>query len=253
MSDDPMEDAEILIQQGKLQEAQNLLKTLLATDPHNLHAWAGYLKTCVTDQERIDTLRLCLKYNPENDQVKETLSKLRSLTEQDSFLPSRHDEIMPNKITKKPGSRNFPTTLYSVLYLIGTAGFVAECIYAANLSSSVSKGGGGFGALAVIFILLIVLGPQWILVCMVVPLSIIRRRKQKPATNWILGIGVLTGITFMVIDVVLAISTNNYPFISKNYFDPGPILFDFGLGFISGLGLGTFLLLALDVIKSLIE
>ena len=78
MSLDSLEQAIELIRQKRMGEAQKLLEALLTAEPHNLPAWFWYVETISTDAKRFKTLELCLKYNPDNEQVKQALESFRS-------------------------------------------------------------------------------------------------------------------------------------------------------------------------------
>lgn len=80
MHTDPLENAIVLIKQGKVADAQNLLRDLLSRDPHNLPAWSWYVKTYAQDEQRIKALTLCLKYNPDNNEAKQALEKLKRIS-----------------------------------------------------------------------------------------------------------------------------------------------------------------------------
>src|SRR6187551_638703 len=62
-----------LIKQGNMPEAQRILEEILTAEPQNLTAWSWYVKTYPPGEKRIKALRLCLQYNPENEQVKEVV------------------------------------------------------------------------------------------------------------------------------------------------------------------------------------
>lgn len=76
----PLEHAIALIKQGKHAEAQKSLKSLIAEDQHNLKAWFWLVETCTTNKQRINILEMCLDFNPDNQQVKHALEKLRALS-----------------------------------------------------------------------------------------------------------------------------------------------------------------------------
>jgi hypothetical protein len=90
MPTDPLEDAIMFIKQGKLAEAQNLLRDLLSTDPHNLPAWSWYVETYSQDEQRIKALTLCLKYNPENNEAKQALEKLKLNSRESKAISFRY-------------------------------------------------------------------------------------------------------------------------------------------------------------------
>jgi hypothetical protein len=83
----PLERAIALIKQGKRVEAQEILKPLIAADHHNLPAWFWFTETCSTNKQRLNVLEICLEYNPDNEQVKQALDKIRTLPMQLSSQP----------------------------------------------------------------------------------------------------------------------------------------------------------------------
>lgn len=76
-----------LIENGDNMQAQKILVDLLVTDPHNLPAWYWYVKTYESIEERITAVKLCLKYNPENVQVQETLERLEEIIDESEVRP----------------------------------------------------------------------------------------------------------------------------------------------------------------------
>jgi hypothetical protein len=73
-----LEDAIKFIEQGKQIKAQKVLKPLIAANHHDLAAWFWFVETCSTKEQRISVLEICLEYNPDNEQVKQALDRLRS-------------------------------------------------------------------------------------------------------------------------------------------------------------------------------
>ena len=87
-----LEHAIALIKQGKRVEAQKSLKTLIAEDQHNIGAWFWLVETCTTHNQRIKILEMCLEFNQDNQQVKQSLEKFRILAaKQLPESPSKHE------------------------------------------------------------------------------------------------------------------------------------------------------------------
>ena len=80
MSIPSLDRAIALLEQGKRIEAQKILKQLITADQHNLEAWFWLVETCPTNKQRLTVLEMCLEYNPDNEQVKQALEKLRTLS-----------------------------------------------------------------------------------------------------------------------------------------------------------------------------
>jgi hypothetical protein len=82
-----LEDTIGLIERGKLIKAQEILKRLIAANHQDLPAWFWFLETCSTNKQRINVLEICQEYNPNSEQVKQALDRLRSAPSQN--LPVR--------------------------------------------------------------------------------------------------------------------------------------------------------------------
>lgn len=62
-----------LIKNGNTAEARQILQSILKSDLHNLKGWYWYVETFDTPEQRVQALRLCLKYNPDNQKVKNAI------------------------------------------------------------------------------------------------------------------------------------------------------------------------------------
>jgi hypothetical protein len=78
VSRNSLEQAIGLIEMGKPIEAQKVLKPLIVADHHDLSAWFWFIETCSTNKQRLNVLEICLECNPDNEQVKQALDRLRS-------------------------------------------------------------------------------------------------------------------------------------------------------------------------------
>lgn len=65
-----------LIREGRKQEAQKILESLLEGNPANIQAWFWYVETYPTLEKRIQVLEMCLKMNPGNAQALQALQTL---------------------------------------------------------------------------------------------------------------------------------------------------------------------------------
>jgi hypothetical protein len=124
LSKTSLERAIELIKQGRLIEAQKLLKSLIAADHHNLSAWFWFVETCSTNKQRINVLEICLEYNPESEQVKHALNRLRSLPvqkihEEKKISSGKNLDLillmLPNLFNK-----SFEKTLYGLILFLTT-------------------------------------------------------------------------------------------------------------------------------------
>lgn len=68
-----VEECIALIKNGKKTEARQILQGILQSDLHNLKGWYWYVETFDTPEQKVKALRLCLKYNPDNQKVKEAI------------------------------------------------------------------------------------------------------------------------------------------------------------------------------------
>jgi hypothetical protein len=91
-----------LIKDGRQAEAQALLKAILESDLHNIHAWVWYVETLPTLQQRIRALEMCSRYNPGNERVKEALTVLK--TQQTSSMAMKSQPAQ----SKVPGGKICP-------------------------------------------------------------------------------------------------------------------------------------------------
>lgn len=63
---------------GHISESQKLLEQLLGQNPRHLEAWWLYVDTWPTVTMRIHALELCLRHNPEVEEVKSRLAWLQA-------------------------------------------------------------------------------------------------------------------------------------------------------------------------------
>ncbi len=73
-----LNEAVQLIRHGRKNEARRILEPILKTDPQDIQAWFWYVETCSTNEQRIKTLEVCLKLNPDNPQALRALRALQS-------------------------------------------------------------------------------------------------------------------------------------------------------------------------------
>jgi dienelactone hydrolase len=85
-----------LIRSGRQQSAQEILRSMLKADVHDIQAWFWYVETCTTVNQRIQTLEACSICNPDNSQVKSVLAALRKQQPQ----PSENSKIEAKPLDK---------------------------------------------------------------------------------------------------------------------------------------------------------
>jgi predicted esterase len=76
MAEDPLERAIGLIQAGKIDAARGQLELIIKNDRSNIPAWHWYAQTWPAAREKARIWQACLRYNPTNEQVQQTLKNL---------------------------------------------------------------------------------------------------------------------------------------------------------------------------------
>jgi len=77
MSSERINQAKVLLQEGKKREARELLQKIISADPHNESAWLWFIDTLLTDAERVTALEKCLKLNPNSKIAQRGLALLQ--------------------------------------------------------------------------------------------------------------------------------------------------------------------------------
>jgi len=84
-----------LYKKGRILEARQVLLECVRKDPHDVASWMWLVETIADTDERIATLRLCLKANPDNLDVKHALALLALQKNQGTpvseIFPSKHE------------------------------------------------------------------------------------------------------------------------------------------------------------------
>lgn len=98
MSNDELNYAIQLLQQGLNEQAQPILQTLIRANQQDMVAWSWYVKSCRTPEKRLQALELCLRFNPGNPKIIHAIHVLREklLEEQIfDFTPEPQQSIRP--------------------------------------------------------------------------------------------------------------------------------------------------------------
>ena len=135
MSIAPLDHAIALIKEGKRNEAQKSLKALIAEDQHNIKAWFWLVETCATHSQRIKILEMCLEFNPDNQQVKQALEKLRTLAATQLPAPSPKYE---NKLSREKSEGKYKSLLkLSVIsaFILAAINFLLPVLFSRNEST----------------------------------------------------------------------------------------------------------------------
>ena len=106
-----LEDAIGLIERGKLIKAQEILKRLIAANHQDLPSWFWFLETCSTNKQRINVLEICLEYNPNSEQVKQALDRLRSAPSQNLPVRSSTPAVSTNEEKTVIHSQHIPDNI----------------------------------------------------------------------------------------------------------------------------------------------
>ncbi len=229
MSTDRLEQAIALIQEDNLLDAQKILEEMLAANPQNLTAWNWYVRTYPKGEKRIKALKLCLKYNPDNQTVKEMLKRLDT------------EIIRPKSFTSILFDR-----LLAIVYFAVTLLFIGELVFAwKNLSKYP-----GFDGMFFLILWLAVLTPQWLVLCVVPMYYVVSREKNTAIKSWALKTSKV--VTILLMAGELGFTLLNTPHETVQDFIPG---FVFGTlillapEFISSIGIAAFLFLAFNTGK----
>jgi hypothetical protein len=131
-----LEHAIALIKQGKRIEAQKSLKSLIAEDQHNIGAWFWLVETCTTHNQRIKILEMCLEFNQDNQQVKQSLEKFRILAaKQLPESPSKHES---KRAREKPDGKYKSLFRLSVIsaFVLMAINFLLTLLFSRNESTA---------------------------------------------------------------------------------------------------------------------
>jgi hypothetical protein len=120
-----------LIRNGKKIEARKPLQDILQSDLQNLNGWYWYVETFDTPEQKLKALRLCLKYNPENQIVKDaikTFEKKLSLTVKNASVNKPTSPKNQNPGSKKS---NKNLLILGIVLGIGVVGLI--CVLAIGI------------------------------------------------------------------------------------------------------------------------
>jgi hypothetical protein len=249
MANEQIEHAEMLIREGSLVQAQRLLEKLLSADPNNLPAWACYVKTFVTTEDRINALKLCLKYNPDNNQVEQILHKLQGATNQQS--PAQVENISEIEAKETPIKPSSDFWSFTIIHTLLLTGYIVELylaipsllsmyqdwiINAGTYPPMVAEG----RAMFITYVSLVAL--QWVILTFIASLHMVLRKRQTSVTVGILGAGVLVGLSSVVTSYIMSSDLRAASDLTLG-------LFFFGL--IARSGVGTFLLWSSELITNI--
>jgi hypothetical protein len=104
MSQDAIERAIALSQQGDADGAKPLLARALKADPHNVNAWLWLGYNMRTDEERIRVLETCLHFNPDSVEARKRLDEInaRRQNAQKPPQPVQASDAAPSNQSSRP-------------------------------------------------------------------------------------------------------------------------------------------------------
>ncbi|HNN14510.1 MAG TPA: type VI secretion system-associated protein TagO [Anaerolineales bacterium] len=121
-----------LIKNGKKVEARQVLQNILQSDLHNLKGWYWYVETFDTPEQRVKALRLCLKYNPDNQKVKDAIHTFETKYPQAVKSASISNKSIPHNVqTSKRKNNNKSLWIIGSFFGIGLIG--VTCILAVGI------------------------------------------------------------------------------------------------------------------------
>ncbi len=122
-----------LIKNGKKVEARQVLQSILQSDLHNLKGWYWYVETFDTPEQRMKALRLCLKYNPDNQKVKDAIHTIETKHPQDiKSTPIGNNSMLPNVQPSKSKKKN-NKNLWIIGSVFGVAVIGVICVLAIGI------------------------------------------------------------------------------------------------------------------------
>ncbi len=101
MTDEVLINAINLIKAGRKVEAQKILEPYIVSNPHNVHAWIWEAETQDTIAKKIRVLETCLRYNPDEQQIKRALSLLKTNEGSSKIGEQKSIPDLPQGITKE--------------------------------------------------------------------------------------------------------------------------------------------------------
>lgn len=118
-----------LIKNGKKAEARQILQSILQSDLHNLKGWYWYVETFDTPEQRVKALRLCLKYNPDNQKVKDAIQTLEKSNPQSAKSVSVGTKSSSHNVHTTKSKKN-NKTLWIVGFVLSLGVVSIICVFA---------------------------------------------------------------------------------------------------------------------------
>jgi len=103
MASNPLQQAIVFLKAGRKEEARGLLQQIIRSDPHSEIAWLWYIDTLSTNDERIQALEWCLRFNPKSQAALKGLQAFReSNSKQQRGTASSTPPISSNAAPSSP-------------------------------------------------------------------------------------------------------------------------------------------------------
>ena len=128
MDSHSLDECIALIKNGKKVEARKLLQEILQLDLRNLNGWYWYVETFDTPEQKLKALRLCLKYNPDNQIIKDAIQTLETKYSQ-SVKSASVDKPIQKKIQQPFGKKsNKNLLILGSIFGIGFVGLICVLV-----------------------------------------------------------------------------------------------------------------------------
>lgn len=125
---DPLEAAAYALTAGKIKEARDILRGVIAKDPGNVAAWELAYQASVNDDERIYSLNAILKLAPGNPRALEKLAILKATARTEE--KSQDTPKQPASKTVKDGKKR-RSSVYLIGGFVGIAGLACVILWLA--------------------------------------------------------------------------------------------------------------------------
>jgi acetyl esterase/lipase len=120
MTDGRLERAIEFVQSGKMENARELLESILKEDRNNISVWHWYAQTWTHTKDKVRVWEICLRFNPDSQQAREALQDLGFTqprkAEQQSKIPAR---------TLQTGTRSTPWLFWASVGLLSAVAILA--------------------------------------------------------------------------------------------------------------------------------
>jgi len=124
-----------LIRNGKKIEARQSLQKILEQNLQNLNAWYWYIETFDDIEQRLKALRLCLKYNPNDQKIRDAIGVFENKLKSSTIPPRAKSQSIKHPPSNTQGAN---MNLWIIGGILGIGIVSVICIFA--ISGLLSKG-----------------------------------------------------------------------------------------------------------------